>query len=567
MSVEAVARKWHDQFLRTDPIDHEKAEAAVRAVYRLAGMAEPERFLWSASPLEAAYAVLVLVGKTEGYNHAVLEDVERSKAGKDKLARARTSVAETLGITEEQVEGYFGMPFYRAEGTDPVKRKLTEQCVDAWMAKAEAGDDFLAVHAQGPFKPLHDLEHALHYEGYRFRDGGQKPALIRHAMLSAGGKHVEILGGRSALHRLYGNMAYTDIAVEEALAAAGKFEPTGLQSALWAAYEACGMWWPCEAGVVFAERPVAVEGGGETLAMLWPDGLAVGEIAGHAVPAAPAAPAEPAAPSSRDARVLDQPLPADHSARLAELRKSGALPLLDRYLAGEHELVWKELTALGEKARSEPHAADALAVAFETMHRVAQNVGVIAERLNALDYRFVYPGSGGFFGLRRAAAHEPHVPPPADARDGIAQLEELAGGAIPLSLRAFFEVVGEVNLNGDHPALAPKDSNIAPDPLMVCGIEEAIAMIESSDRDDDEPVLLEFAPDALHKANVSGGGPYAIALPNPVADARVEDAPQDVPFVDYLRIAILQWGGFPGWEEAKAAPAELDRLRQGLIPF
>ena len=91
MSVEAIARKWHDQFLRTDPIDHQQAEAAVRAVYAAAGMAEPERFLWCDSPLEAAYAVLVLVGKTEGYNHAVYEDVERSKAGKDKLARARAS--------------------------------------------------------------------------------------------------------------------------------------------------------------------------------------------------------------------------------------------------------------------------------------------------------------------------------------------------------------------------------------------------------------------------------------------------------------------------------------------
>jgi hypothetical protein len=58
-----------------------------------------------------------------------------------------------------------------------------------------------------------------------------------------------------------------------------------------------------------------------------------------------------------------------------------------------------------------------------------------------------------------------------------------------------------------------------------------------------------------------------IALPAPVADARLEEEPHDVNFVDYLRIAIA-WGGFPGWEQAGAnRPAELDHLRRDLIPF
>ena len=99
-----------------------------------------------------------------------------------------------------------------------------------------------------------------------------------------------------------------------------------------------------------------------------------------------------------------------------------------------------------------------------------------------------------------------------------------------------------------------KDSDVAPDPLMVCSVEDAIAMLELSDRDEDEPLMIEFAPDALHKANISGGGPYAIEVPNPVADGQVEDAPHDVTFVEYLRDAILGWGGFPGWEGAQDPP-------------
>ena len=266
MSVEAVARKWHDQFLRTDPVDHEQAEAAIRRAYGAAGIAEPVHFLWCASPLEAAWAYLVLVGKAEGYNHAVYQDVERSKSGKDKLAVARASVAGHLGIGEDEVEGYFGRPFYVAEGSNPVTKRLSEN-FDAWMARAEAGDDFLAVHQGGPFKPLYDLEQALHYEGYKGLPS--KGSLFKEALAAAGGKHLAILGGHSAQHRLYGSFAYVEVAQDEALTDIGTLEPTELQRAMWAAYAASGMWWPCHEGVVFAERPVAVEKDGDRVGMRW----------------------------------------------------------------------------------------------------------------------------------------------------------------------------------------------------------------------------------------------------------------------------------------------------------
>jgi len=122
-------------------------------------------------------------------------------------------------------------------------------------------------------------------------------------------------------------------------------------------------------------------------------------------------------------------------------------------------------------------------------------------------------------------------------------------------------VVGEVNFNGDHPGLAPKDSRITPDPLIVCSAEDAIASMDMYEREeDDDRLVIEFAPDALHKANISGGSPYAIEVPQAVADAMVEDEPHNVTFVEYLRIAI-SWGGFPGWECEVHPPRELERLR------
>lgn len=571
VSIEAIARKWHDHLLSADPVDHDRAEAAVSAVYRAAGLAEPGHFLWCASPIEAVWAALVIIGKTDGYNQAVLEDVERTKTGKEKLAKARAMPAERLGIAEAEIEGCFGKSFYRLEGSSPIGKKLSDDSIQSWLARAEAGDDFLAIHKRGPFKPLHDLEQSLHFEGYLFRNGESRGSLYKEALAKAGNKHIAILGGRSAHHRLYGNFAYSEIAIDEALAHDGKLEPTELQRAMWAAYATCGLWWPCEQGVVLAERPVAAELTAEGPRMAWSDGFVVGASAPSAKAPAEPVSAAPSAAASRANRFpgLAAELPTSHPERIAFLREQTSnLPHLDRYLAGEHEQVWRDLVALGETALGDEHVADALAVAYETMHRVESNVRVLAERLRGLGYRFVFPGSGGgFFGLRKPSEHQPHAPPSKDVRRTLAALEEAAGGPIPLSLRAFFEVVGEVNLNGDHPSLAPKDSKFMPDQLMVCSADDALAMVESMDRDEDDPVLIEFAPDALHKANISGGSPYSIAIPQAAADARVEDEPHEVTFVEYLRIAIVGWGGFPGWEQVGAAPPELDRLREGLIAF
>lgn len=85
---ESIARRWHDLLLSTEPVDRPRAESAVRAAYRAAGLAEPQRMLWCASPLEAIWAALVLIGEGEGYNVPLLQDVRRRKGGEERLASA-----------------------------------------------------------------------------------------------------------------------------------------------------------------------------------------------------------------------------------------------------------------------------------------------------------------------------------------------------------------------------------------------------------------------------------------------------------------------------------------------
>ncbi len=113
---------------------------------------------------------------------------------------------------------------------------------------------------------------------------------------------------------------------------------------------------------------------------------------------------------------------------------------LERYQNGDREAVWDELVALGVNVREEPFYADARAVARETMQRARANVEMLHQRLTALDYRFEYP-------------NEAVQPPAPDAAAGLDEFERVVG-QIPLSLRAWCEIVGEVNFIGNHPSLA-----------------------------------------------------------------------------------------------------------------
>ena len=77
--------------------------------------------------------------------------------------------------------------------------------------------------------------------------------------------------------------------------------------------------------------------------------------------------------------VIRSPSSADHSVMRS---------LMERYVAGEHEAVWHDLAALGIAVREETYAADAIAVAEETMKRARHNSELIVTRLEKLGYQF-----------------------------------------------------------------------------------------------------------------------------------------------------------------------------------
>ena len=601
--------RWLTQLKSTEPADRARAEDGARRMAIAAGFKEPRHFLWFESPHAASWALAVVVA--HGYPWtSLLAPSALTRDEREQFDRARATLGSVLGVTDDQgIIAAFGASRISSLVFPPDPRHLfSSVLLDERYELDNDVSSMVRVHDD-------DLERA---ESHFWRGA--------RAVLSSG------LYGKTGnlITQSYLNDHWFSMMADDEERIGDKPSPPFL-SATFDVARSAGLWWPFENVVVFTERPAELHFNDQQLlhnadgpAIVYRDGVRVYVWNGKAVPerwitdpdavppreykgfdptfrkhaesrggkgksAAPATKAKRAKVTS----ILKTALPTDHSARIAQLRElaGGSLPRFDRYVAGEYETVWKELVALGGSVREDPHAADSLAVAYETMHRVEQNVRTLVQRLTGIGYRFTpNPGSSGaasaaVTGLAKMLASvvasmassgaakqnqrtepAPHVPPPASAQREVADFEKQFG-TLPLSLRAFYEVVGEVNLMGSHPRIDPPRNTIAPDPLVVYGLDEgALEYDEEDDDGDGQPNAITIAPDDLHKANTSGGDPYEIAIPDLRADGELLNERHRLFFVDYLRLCF-KFGGFPGYEAMGTIPAELDRLSAGLIPF
>jgi hypothetical protein len=325
-------------------------------------------------------------------------------------------------------------------------------------------------------------------------------------------------------------------------------------------------------------------------------------------------------------KILKVDLSPRHDERIGELREiNGSLPFHERYVSGDFVGVWKDLVALSHEVRYDPIAADALAVAYETMHRAAANIEILVTRLQALGYKFrndvfarywrtsladaatreVLEGRLEEFAEAARATGPPTDLPPnliAWCEQNLVNIEakvraarELrmglvrphlprdpaiefpikrvvrAAGEIPLSLRAWYHTVGAVNLVGHHPELAPSDVDC--DPLFVAPfrfvLDACLAWDEEhADEDERPPFRLPISPHRIAKVHCTSSVPlYTALLPNAGADTEIDNEPHGRRFVEYLRVCF-EWGGFPGYADSSLpVPALLARLKDGLLPL
>jgi len=149
---------------------------------------------------------------------------------------------------------------------------------------------------------------------------------------------------------------------------------------------------------------------------------------------------------------------------------------------------------------------------------------------------------------------------PGPARDIDQQIQHLERmiGPVPLALAEFYRTVGSIDLTGSH---AEWSGCEYPDPLVIfpieAALEEAQQYMELEDpkseywASDSRVFRAPLAPDAKHKANVSGGMWYGIEIPNSAPDPIVLGESHGLPLTRYLEFC-LSWGGFPGLANAAA---------------
>jgi hypothetical protein len=249
---------------------------------------------------------------------------------------------------------------------------------------------------------------------------------------------------------------------------------------------------------------------------------------------------------------------------------------MERYLRGEYAEVWSELARLPENTfASQAVVSDCEAVAQETMTRVRRNCEELARRLGVQGYTFSDPE---LTESRAGTWIRGHIVTPGTTVPvAIAEIERLAG-AVPLSLRSFWQQVGAVAFVGRWSSTSV--GNDTADPLWVYGPDATLVDLHDFEDNDDWDAAACIAPDYLHKGDISGGAPYRVRLGRYCADARIIGTPYErdptvtfgqepLLFVSYLRAAILQWGGFPGFQRSPdLLPSDVRlQLTTGLVPF
>lgn len=236
-----------------------------------------------------------------------------------------------------------------------------------------------------------------------------------------------------------------------------------------------------------------------------------------------------------------------------------------RYLDGDRGEVWQQLRRLGGRVRDPEYLEAAQAVCDEAARRARHNVELIVERLRVQGFAFHENDDG-------RTPTVAFAPPTPAAVEHVAWLESTIG-PVPLILSSWIRLVGDVWLVGTHPTW-PTSS--AADPLVIDvegarypGTAFRAHILDDFTSWQDEglpgPYQLPLAPDHFHKANVSGGPPYGLVLPDRTAEGWfVADGGSS--FVAYLR-SVFRRGGFPRPTGHPQQRAITSALARDLLPL
>jgi hypothetical protein len=231
----------------------------------------------------------------------------------------------------------------------------------------------------------------------------------------------------------------------------------------------------------------------------------------------------------------------------------------ERYQAGEHVAVWKELIELDEGAFEEPIRSEAARVCEEIVRRARLNLRTLRDRLLGLVYEFAYPqaavveaGPGAAAEVERAERELGNFPLIARVWYGsIASVDFRQAESQRVFRQAVQPPPGpDVYGLGSHAVLVFQSLDRCREQLRAMAEEDELARDPDATPDPDGPA--GFLPLGGWASNCD---PKGFPLPCRGVDAVIyHDGGGDTYFVDELR-AAFRWGGFPFWQGSLKNPS------------
>jgi hypothetical protein len=526
-AVRAAQERWRKWINSTEPADRFLAEEAVRYTYRMAGVSEPENFLWF-EDLRECFLALEQLSSFRECTWMLPEDAQpireeirerlRQRMGLDSWAQVLDTLGPEHTPNRYEERRHLGIPISVAvpnhgslhAGLPTAIGNPVTACGEIESAAAAVQKEAFAYYSQ-----------------------------LRNLASQSAGPGISGHPGISVPYAVYYHYRFDFLFRHECLLSVLGEQASAPYEGLCRALQYVGPWWAFTNAAILCERPVCVQHDGEGRlhnehgpALVFRNGVEF--WAWHGTWTTPSALSKPlalkkprAAPRRRLRHPLEIELPDDHEARLAALRVYGPLRFLDRYLGGEYETVWEELVASGARVREQPLAADAWAVALETMERVRRNLLGLINHLTAAGHEFtppprdkVMPFQLGRLNLlldRKPKRWTPYRPPESGLRHRLRRLEKDAGD-LPLSLRAWYHAVGSIAL----------------DRLNVLPFSDVLRQWDNSAFE----VGIDGLPFVATISSYADGRAHAITLPSSGMDAQLEGTPDNGSFVEHLRRSI-----------------------------
>ena len=533
LAVESAKKRWLGWISSTQAANREETEAGVRQTYRAAGRPEPEIFVWCDDLMEA----LLVVEQLSEHRRQNWMLPEQSLARREQAQRRVLEMLGRHSDWEELVEA--AGPW---QNPNRYERKLRK---GATFMVAEPRKDCLQAGLRcSPDDPPCEYE-AIEKAGEEVqRAGGPAYSEMEHMVIRAAGPGIPGHFGIASVPNIYYHYRWDLLFRHDCLLGI-----CGKQSSL--AYDGLrhtaqhgGRWWAFANAAVFCDRPREVHRDAEgrlhnekSAALVFRSGLQLYAWHGSWVPeeaivrpdalqrAAVSAEGDPKVRAAlieiygaeryererrktprRPPNPLTMVLPPDPEKKIEALRVCGPMPYYERYAAGEHRQVWRELCALGSAIRERRYLADALAVAYATMIRVQRNIEALQRKIpgdSEPEQKVVRLGEARWKLWSGQA--------PEWGRADLYRLDQGAG-ELPLSLRVFYEVVRPANLPGGF-AVTPFSKILRA-------------------WDDSAPEIGEEGHPFVAEITAQ----YRITLPSPGMDAVLE--PDGPLFVDHLRSAL-----------------------------